>query len=103
MNDMLGGVHYLPNGVKICHPHSDFAGFCDPTSRLPGYLPPCNMCTHVRVGGKFEYSYILVLMSDVLTFYDKMAYWKIIVAVTYTGRTFLTALFDPCFTCVKNQ
>ncbi len=63
MNDMLGGVHYLPNGVKkyyidracrfVCHPHSDFAGFCDPTYRLTGYLIPLPyelMCTHVWVG-----------------------------------------------------
>ncbi len=36
----------------VCHPHSDFAGFCDPTSRLPGYLPPLPyefMCIHVWV------------------------------------------------------
>ncbi len=35
MNDMLRGVHYLPNGGYkynrfVCHPHSDFAGLCDP-------------------------------------------------------------------------
>ncbi len=56
--DMLGvfiiyqmGVKYnIDMGCKfVCHPHSDVAGFCDPTSRLPGYIIPLSyefMCTH---------------------------------------------------------
>ncbi len=46
------GVKYnIDMGCRfVCHPHSDFAGFYDTTSRLPGYIIPLPyefMCTHV--------------------------------------------------------
>ncbi len=105
----VGGVHYLPNGGKnitvsliwgvhsfVCYPQSDLE-----------YLPPYHLSSCVHM---FEWVQIWVLPyscldeCDFLILYDKMAYWKNgIVVVTYTWRTFLTVLFDPCFTCVKNQ
>ncbi len=66
MNDMLGVFVIYQMGVKYnigmkcrfaCNPHSDFAGFCDPTSRLPGYIIPLPyefMCTHIWVGANLN-------------------------------------------------
>ncbi len=46
------GVKYnIDMGCRfVCHPHLDFTGLCDPTSRLPEYIIPLRyefMCTHV--------------------------------------------------------
>ncbi len=63
MNDMLGVFIIYQMGVKyntdmgcrfVCHPYSDFSGFCDPTSRLPGYNPIAKRIHDVWVGANLS-------------------------------------------------
>ncbi len=73
------GVKYnIDMGCRIvCHRHSDFAGFYDSQIQTTRIYNPLDIWIHVYTclsQCKFEYSHILVLMSDVLAFYDKMAY-----------------------------
>ncbi len=57
-----------------------------------GKISQVGCCVHL---------YYCLSVCDVLTFCDEIVL-KIIVVVTYSYRTFLTAMFDPCFTCVKS-
>ncbi len=49
----------------VCHPHLDYAGFCDPTSRLHRIFNPLAIWIHVHTClnvYQFEYPHIFVLV-----------------------------------------